>query len=148
MTVEPEVSGQSDVEEYVFSKDKLPKALSYPLKRSLLDAALCLHSVYPTVRYVVYAGRPYENVPLDAHFVPEGCGSVSSGKAWITVHAVPAAERKLTEELLLTVGLPILCRWLAEGQSKGNAWRGLPHSLTLRRVGELWSVLRSNRLNY
>ena len=74
MAFEPEVSGQSNVEEYAFSKDKLPKAFSYPLKRSLLDAALRFHSVYPTVWYVVYAGRPYENVLWTRTSLPKAVG--------------------------------------------------------------------------
>lgn len=136
MPSEPQVSSESNVEEYSFAKDKLPKLLSYPLKRSLLDGALRSSSVYTALSSVTYLGRAYENVLLDAHFSPEQYSYASSGKVWVRVFAVPAAERKVSEGLLLAHGLSALCRWLANGQSEGNAWRGFAHSLTLRRFGE------------
>jgi hypothetical protein len=128
VAIEPEVSGGLHVEQYSFAKDKLPKSLSHPLKRSLLDAALRSCSVYSTLSSVHYLGRSYENFLLDAHFSPEQYGYASSGKVWVRVFAVPAAERKLSEGLLLSQGLSVLCRWLANGQSEGNAWRGFAHA--------------------
>jgi hypothetical protein len=48
-------------EEYSFAKDKLPKALSYPLKRSLLDAALRSHSVYGSVVRGLFSPPVWKN---------------------------------------------------------------------------------------
>jgi hypothetical protein len=125
-------------EAYSFSKDKLPRFLSYPLKRSLLDAALRKWSVYDSIASVFYRGRQYENVVLSAHYTPEGLGNWG-GKAWLTCYAVHPKERKQNEELLLSTGLPKLCEWLAKVGSEGDGWRALHHSLTLRRVGETLS---------
>ena len=54
-----------------------------------------------------------------------------SGKSLITVWAVPSAERKTCEDILIAEGLPILCRWLAQSSHAGNAWRSTAHDLSL-----------------
>ena len=123
-------SATTQPEEYSFAKDKLPRSLGYPLKRSLLDAALQSSSVYQTVWYVLYSRTKFERVVLQAHF------SWASGKIQITVHAVPASERKVTEDMLLTQGLPVLCRWLAKAESEGDAWRDLVHFFTIERADD------------
>jgi hypothetical protein len=130
MNAEPETTSEPQVEPYTFSKDKLPKELSYPLKRSLLDAALRAASVYETVWFVRYFKRRNGNTVLDAYFSPEQGGYATSGKVVVTVWSVPAKERKETENLVLNQGLPSLCRWLAQSRSEGNVWRGSGHSLT------------------
>ena len=120
--------------QYGFSKDKLPKAFSYPLKRSLLDAALneasAMDAVY-SVRYLFGRGRG--PATIGALFSPERNGAhVSvSGKSLITVWAVPSAERKTCEDILIAEGLPILCRWLAQSSHAGNTWRSSAHDLSL-----------------
>jgi hypothetical protein len=136
MKTEPETTPVAQVESYTFSKAKLPKVLGYPLKRSLLDAALRSASVCGTVWFVRYSGRRNGKTVLDAYFGPEQYDYAASGKVMITVWPVPASERLTTENLLLNQGLPSLCRWLAKSLSQGNVWRGSPHSLTFERVGE------------
>jgi hypothetical protein len=135
MNTEPEIAPEPKVEPYTFSKDKLPRELSYPLKRSLLDDALRAASVYETVWFVRYTKRHKGNNVLDAYFSPEQGGYAASGKVAITVWSVPAKERKETENLVLNQGLPSLCRWLAASRSKGNVWRGSGHSLTFESAG-------------
>ena len=136
MSTEPEITPNMRVEQYEFSKAKLPKKLSYPLKRSLLDTALRSASVYETVWFVRYLGRQNGNTVLAAYFSPEQYGYAASGKVMITVWAVPPKKRHATEELLLNQALPSLCRWLARSQLEGNVWRGSNHSLTFERCGE------------
>jgi hypothetical protein len=120
--------------QYDFSKDKLPRAFSYPLKRSLLDAALndasVMNAVY-SVRYLF--GRGKGPATIDALFSPERNGAhVSvSGKSLITVWAVPREERKACEDILIAAGLPILCEWLAQTSHAGNVWRSTSHDLSL-----------------
>jgi hypothetical protein len=58
-SLRPEPPETGDTEKYSFSKDELPKTLSYPLKRSLLDSALQSAAVYDAVYSVRYLGRPY-----------------------------------------------------------------------------------------
>ena len=126
---------QPQVEEYSFSKDKLRKGLSYPLKRSLLDAALRTAAVYDTIWYVRYSARQYNDLVLEAYFGPEPHSYAASGKVMVDVLAVPSRCRKATEELLVAEGLPVLCRWLARVRAEGNAWRSFGHSLKFQRVG-------------
>jgi hypothetical protein len=136
MNTELEITPETQVEPYAFSKAKLPKELSHPLKRSLLDAALRSASVYETVWFVRYLGRQNGNTVMDAHFGPEQYSYAAAGKVMLTLWAVPAKGRHVTEDLLLNHGLPSLCRWLARSRSEGNVWRGSAHSLTLERAGE------------
>ena len=126
---------ESQEQQYSFSKDKLPKTLSYPLKRSLLDAALRQSSVYETVWFVRYISRQYGDTVISAHFSPEQYSYAASGKVWMDVWAVPPSERKSVEGMLLSQGLPLLCAWLANLATAGDAWRSLGHSFSLRRCG-------------
>ena len=124
-------------DEYSFAKNKLPRSLGYPLKRSLLDAALRSSSVYQTVWYVLYSRSRFQRVVLQAHFTPENkIDNLASGKIQITVHAVPASERKAIEDLLLSEGLPVLCRWLAKAELEGDAWRSLVHLFTIEKTDD------------
>ncbi len=117
-------------EAYSFSKDKIDRKLSYPLKRSLLDSALQAASVYAVVYSVRYLGHRNSNTVLDANFNPEWKGHPTvRGRCLITVWAVPSRQRKAAEQLLIAEGLPILCRWLAKAGSEGNVWRGTEHRL-------------------
>jgi hypothetical protein len=131
MNRQPEIPEENRIDEpYPFSKDKIGRELSYPLKRSLLDSALHAASVYPAVYSVRYAGHRNSNVVLDTIFTPEGKGHPTvSGRCLVTVWAVPRQQRHATEQLLIAEGLPILCRWLAKTRSEGNVWRGTGHIL-------------------
>ncbi len=123
-------------EEYSFSRDALPKSLSYPLKRSLLDDALRTASLYRAVWYVVYSRHSFERVVLQAWFSPdETAPRWSSGRINLTVRAVPAVKRKVIEDALLAEGIPQLCRWMTEAESMGDGWRSLPHSFTVEYGG-------------
>ena len=119
---------------YGFSKDKLPKAFSYPLKRSLLDDAIIRASVGEAVYSVRYLfGRGAGLTTLDAMFVPEPSYAHESvrGRSLITVWAVHNEERKACEDLLVGEGLVKLCQWLSKSLSAGNVWRSTAHDLTL-----------------
>jgi hypothetical protein len=131
MNRQPEIPPDKRIEvPYSFSKDKIGRELGHPLKRSLLDSALHSASVYTTVYSVRYLGKRNANVVLDASFTPEWCWqSTVRGRCLITVWAVPSQQRHATEQLLVTDGLPILCRWLAKTRSEGNVWRGTEHTL-------------------
>ncbi len=127
---------EADIEEpYSFSKDKIPKTLSYPLKRSLLDSALNSAGIYTSVWSVHYVGRRNSNVVLDAMFSPEQYSDYASGKTRIAVWAAPREQRKKIEQLIVTEGLPILCAWLCKTQTEANVWRGFGHTLTFTSDG-------------
>jgi hypothetical protein len=123
--------GERVDDSYSFSKDKIGRKLGYPLKRSLLDAALRSASVYATVYSVRYLAHQNSSVVLDASFVPEWRGHPTvRGRSLITVWAVPSEQRNAAEQLLVAEAFPILCRWLLKTQTEGNVWRGTEHMLT------------------
>ena len=130
-----EISESAHDDPYGFSKDKLPKGLSYPLKRSQLDSALRAASVYGAVYSVRYLARR-SPVVLDAQFVPLGRQVHPSvvGRSLITVWAVLSTTRHHLEQQILTMALPQLCDWLARSQTEGSAWRSLPHSVAFELV--------------
>src|SRR5258708_23658004 len=99
MNQQPEIPSDKPIEEpYSFSKDKLGRELGYPLKRSLLDAALHSASVYAAVYSVRYLGRRNSNVVLDAHFVPEWSGHPTvRARCLITGWAFPTQQRHSAE---------------------------------------------------
>jgi hypothetical protein len=123
---------ESLVKPYGFSKEKLPRTLSYPLKRSLLDAALQSASVYTAVYSVMYVGRHNEKILLDAFHTAEQSTSFSAGRVLIRIWAVPRSERHRTEQMLLTDGMLKLCHWLTKLETEGNVWRGVDHRLILQ----------------
>ena len=93
--------------------------------------------MYQTVWYVLYSRFRFQRVVLRAHFTPESnIQDWASGKIKITVHAVPARERKGVEDMLLSEGLPVLCRWLAKAELEGDAWRSLVHLFTIEKTDE------------
>lgn len=137
MKRQPEIPAEKRIDEpYSFSKDKVGRELGYPLKRSLLDAALRSACVYTAVYSVRYLGHQNSNVVLDASFTPEWKGHPTvRGRCLVTVWAVPSQQRHVAEQLLVAEGLPILCRWLAKTRSEGNVWRGTEHMLSFEIQG-------------
>jgi len=120
---------------YHFDKDRLPKVFSYPVKRSLLDAALHSAGMYGMLYAVSYVGRRNDNLLVDAFFTEEQhTQPLTAGRVYLRVWAVQSAERQQTEKLLVASGLPMLCRWLQKAQTEGNVWRGKKHALLLKVV--------------
>ena len=123
---------------YGFLKAKLWRGHSYPLKRSLLDAALLAGGVIDEVSFVHYNewGRSWRvKLPtVRVSFIGEDHKAAPyyhPGSSSITVYAVPSAERKLAEDLLVSEGLPRVVRWLAKVAASGNTVRGPNQHLTL-----------------
>src|SRR5687768_2830647 len=113
---------------YGFVRAKIPKALSFPLKRSALDAALEEAGV-ASLASVYFATRQGGDVVLRASYCGEAQLSAAAGRSSVTVYAVPAAQRHETEGALLREGLPRLATWLRAAEEAGNAWRGMNHHL-------------------
>jgi len=130
MTDKIQTPQESTLEPYSFSKNKLSKRLSYPLKRSLLDEALHTHHVYEAVYFVRYLGHPNRAIVLDASFNPVGRGHPkNAGRSMLTLYAVPAEQRHAIETLIVNHALPMLCLWLAKTQAEGEGWRIFPHEI-------------------
>jgi hypothetical protein len=118
--------------QYSFSKSKIPRGLSYPLKRSLLNAGLVSSSI-SQVFLVFYNMRHGGKIVMRADFMGEGHGfsSFSAGKSSLTVYAVPSQEKHAIETLLVKEGLPRVCAWLQRVEQEGNGWRAKNHSIVL-----------------
>ncbi len=108
---------------YVVSKSKLPKGMSFPLKRSEFDSAMSTIA-YDGIRFVYF-----------------NLGQRSSGKSilmhcdakCIILYAVPSAERQRIGEALLNEGFPKLRRWL-ENIGKTETARMMKHYFGMRWV--------------
>ena len=110
--------------DYAFDKAKLPKGLSFPLKRNVLDAALAEAGV-AKIQCVYYWRRQRGTCVLRANFCGEGRrGWAAAGLSSITLYAVPSFERLATEVSLVSELLPRMIKWLVDLQSAGNARRG------------------------
>ena len=118
-------------EAYWFSKDKIPRTLSYPLKRSVLDKALERASVKGDVYSVRYLGHQNRTTVLSSLFSPEPHPYHGAGKSLITVWAVAPQQRRQAEQVLVADGLPLLCNWLLRAERAGNVWRSTGHELRL-----------------
>lgn len=108
--------------EYGFSKDKIPKHLCYPIKRSLLDSIL-KESETERIQWVTYAIRAGGNVVIRANFIREAHKLPTIGRIGLTIYAVPIEEKNETERLLVENGLPRLVEWLKKVETLGEGWR-------------------------
>lgn len=119
--------------QYFFLKHELPKGWSYPLKRSVLDAALRAASV-TSVFSVTYRlrggslqGEPL-GCPLLVQFDGDEQHSLASGKVSITVYAVPSDERSSTMAEL-EAKLAVVCDWIRRAEVAPSTWRMASHEL-------------------
>lgn len=119
--------------EYSFTKRKIPRGLSFPLKRSALDSQLEAAGVsqVASVYYTTHQGArsewsgPAANAILRATYCNEGLrGWMFAGMASIYVFPVPSSRRKEIEEAIHSRVMPALLKWLIELERAGNTRRG------------------------
>jgi hypothetical protein len=107
---------------YLYGKDKLPSGWSYPLKRSVLNAALraagvtCLFSV----RYSYGGGKQLWR-PLHVQFDGDEPRPFGPGGVSITVYAVPSGERSAVMAQLDS-SLAAVCDWIRRTETAPPAW--------------------------
>jgi hypothetical protein len=119
---------------YRFTRAKIPKSLSFPLKRSALDAALEGAGITSLAAVYFWTRQPGD-VVLRANYCGEAQRTAAAGESTLTVYAVPAPKRHDTEGALLREALPRLVAWLRAAQAAGNAWRGANHHLAVSYQG-------------
>jgi len=117
--------------DYSFSKDKLPKGTSYPLKRSRLDAALEQAGV-KCLAYVTYLRKQRRNEVMRADYYGEHLRVGAAGQTSLTIYSVPGEERVATESALLKEGIPAIIQWLLKAETERNTWRAVNHELVLK----------------
>jgi hypothetical protein len=108
---------------YLYGKDKLPRDWSYPLKRSVLDAALRAAGVTGlfSVRYS-YGGAKQLSRPLHVQFDGDEPRPFGPGAVSITVYAVPSGERSSVMAQLES-SLAAVCNWIRRTETAPPAWR-------------------------
>lgn len=108
--------------EYEFSKDKTPKGLSYPIKRSVLDEIL-KKSGTERIKWIYFSlGNQKTNIIIWANFIGEAHKIGSAGNIGLHFYAVPSEQRKDIEKLLIEQGFPKLLNWLKNIETLGESW--------------------------
>ena len=120
-------SERPSVPKYSFGKkDKLPKGMAYPLKRSVLDAALTMAALSKLQCVYYTRGRKGSDIVLRATYCGEGrIGWAGAGLASIWVHAVSSNDRSAIERAVISEMLPKMLRWLGDLEHAGNTSRGI-----------------------
>lgn len=108
--------------DYGFTKNKVPKGFSYPLKRSLLDKTFEEYEV-SQIFVVYYSLRTGGDIVIRADYQGEGKQNFATGKTSVTVYAVPSEERKTTEDLLIEQGLSVLMKWIKNVENSDEGFR-------------------------
>lgn len=108
--------------EYNFHKWKIPKGLSYPIKRSILDEIL-ESSGTNRIKQISFSSGQGANTIFWANFIGEGHNKPTAGDIGLYLYAVPSVERKHTEEILIKQGFPKLVKWLKKIETAGEGWR-------------------------
>jgi hypothetical protein len=119
--------------EYSFSKNKIPRGYSYPLKRSLLDE--CLDEAELTKIAIVHYcfNLKSDNLILRGAYSGEAHkGWAGAGLSSIWLWAVRSEERKVIEAVLANEALPALIDWLRKAGQEGNVWRAISHQIDFR----------------
>lgn len=123
--------------EYDFLKSKIPKGLSYPIKRSVLDKIL-ENSGTNRIKNISFSISGRDDIILWANFVGEGHKISSAGEVGLYPCAVPSIERKQTEELLIKQGFLKFVKWLKKIETAGEGWRSKTRLFEIRiKDGEL-----------
>ena len=111
------------VTDYHFRKAKIPKGMSFPLKRSRLDAAL-LESGLSALSGISYLLGQSGDIVLRGEYCGEQRrGWAAAGQSSITVYAVSSERRIEVESALEGELLPRLLSWLREIEQAGNVRR-------------------------
>jgi hypothetical protein len=126
------MSSDRGVLDYSFSKDRLSKGWSYPVKRSKLDEALTEAGV-SSVCSVGYTrdDRPLSDPhrpPLEVQYHGEEVPYAIAGLCVISVKSVPSESRHAIATAL-EERLADIARWIAGIPERDPTWRAESHSL-------------------
>jgi hypothetical protein len=95
-------------------RDKLPKDLAFPLKTSILEAALVKAGVVTDVSLSLRHGSFWSTRPLiSASFMPVGAVANSKEVFWITCRSVAASECSEARAYVDTIAIPAFAQWAA-----------------------------------
>jgi hypothetical protein len=123
-----------DVAGYHYSKARLPKGESYPLRRGELDGLLSGASI-ERLRHVYY-GRGTGSHVMGASFMPDGARAAAAGTTTLFVHSVPSELREDIHATLLAGGARRIIDWLEAAEGATQTWRFQGHYLRARYSSE------------
>lgn len=119
--------------EYSFSKNKLPKGYSYPLKRGLLNKWLDEAELTKIACTYYCFNRKSDNLILRGDYFGEAHkGWAGAGLSSIWLWAVRSEDRKVIETILINEALPTLISWLRKAEQEGNVWRATSRHIDFR----------------
>jgi hypothetical protein len=123
--------GVNGVADYGFTRQKLPRGLSYPVKRSILDAMLSGRPI-GRISHVYYRRDAMQGVLLRSHFLGEDShrGWMAAGASSLYIYAVASEVRTEAARLMCEQVVPRLISWLEELEAAGNTRRATPHEFT------------------
>jgi hypothetical protein len=115
--------------EYPYSKARLPKGESFPLKRGEVDTLLA--SVKPLRLHAVYFARGRDRFAMSAYFSPDCSRGAAAGRTTLMVHSIPSALRRDVREALLAGGAQRLIHWLEACETAAETWRLHGHHISV-----------------
>jgi hypothetical protein len=121
---------------YSFSRHKIPRTFSYPMKRTALDAAISarnIRSIESVVYYFVLAPRSIFRVAYNGEQNKE---ILKPGAFSIWIYAVPSTEKLRIQEMILRSVVPVALDWIEELDHAGNVRRTGNHHFVARYNGD------------
>lgn len=107
--------------EYDFHKGKLPKGLSYPIKRSVLDKIL-EDSRTNRIKWISFSANQREKIILWANFIGEGQKNANDWKYWIVYLCSSVGTKKTDGRNTDKTRISETCSMVEEDR---NGWRRL-----------------------
>lgn len=117
-----------------YTKARLPRGESYPLKRSDLDAILAEVEV-PRLR-AVYLSRGSGGRVMAARLSSDCDRGASAGTTTLHVMSVPSEVRRDVRAALLAGGADLVVAWVAGCERASEAWRLHRHHISLAYTSE------------
>jgi hypothetical protein len=108
---------------YQFSRHKVPRGFSYPMKRGVLDAAIAARGLQSVASVVFYFRRAPESIFTVTYTGEQNDGILKPGTFSIWIYAVPSSERSKVQESIMRSVIPSALDWIVEIDHAGNVRR-------------------------
>jgi hypothetical protein len=119
---------------YRFSRRKIPRGFSYPMKRSMLDAVIAAGGIQSVASVVFYFKRAPESLFTVSYTGEQNDGILDPGTFSIWIYAVPSIERSGVQESIMRSVIPAALDWIVEIGHAGNVRRMGNHYFAARLI--------------
>jgi hypothetical protein len=120
--------------DYQFSRHKVPRGFSYPMKRSLLDPAIAERGIKSIRSVVFFFSRSRESVVAVNYTGEQNAGILQPGTFSFWIYAVRSTERSIIQESIMRLVLPPALDWIVELDHAGNVRRTGNHHFAARLI--------------